>query len=197
MARLAWVLLPAAPVHTTCYVTHMFQYCFTGCLLYADSKGHQSANAPIIDGFFLNQTGRQRLALADASLPATASSFPPSVLPAGPEPSGAALHFAARQLRATEPPMGSQGWSRPFSPQSQYTLEAPMPLQTVFRHRTDQVSKPHSHMIITQSVAAARPYSTHSSMAAQVLDLCADVPLVAMPLEATTALCSTANPNIC
>lgn len=34
-------------------------------------------------------------------------------------------------------------------------------------------------------------------MAAQVLDLCADVPLVAMPLEATTALCSTANPNIC
>lgn len=160
------------------------------------AKAIRAAVLPPFMGFLHLMTGRQRLPLAGANLPADSSSFPPIVLPAGRESSGAALLFPVRRLQATEPPTGSQGWPRPFSLQASYTREAQLPLP-VFRHGADQVSMPHSHVTSNHDVAAQRsPTLSHSSNPAQVLDLFADIPLLPLLLSRGNSS-RIANPNIC
>lgn len=123
--------------------------------------GHQSGIAPIIVGYGLNMlTGRQRPSLAGASFTTTSTPFPPFSLPGGSDTSGAHSSGAVppfpRRLQGGDPPMGPQGWSRPFSPQPLYpagpAVESPLPL-AVFCQGADQVSN-HTTFVCDQPVCS-------------------------------------------
>ena len=136
-------------------------------------------------------TGRQRLPLAAASLPVTSTSFPPFVLPAGSKSPGAAPHFPSNRPQAVEPPMGSPGRSRPFSPQSLYPRESQLPLP-VFGHGVDQVRKPHNHgPMHSEYVQGGCIHFTH---AAPALGLCTDLLLISFPFSrGIDSLCCSSN----